>query len=406
MVARQTTPVGRLNRRERALTPSAPPERLAARRVGWWLIACSLLVFAMVVLGGVTRLTGSGLSMVDWDPVMGAVPPLSFADWQHAFDQYKQFPEYRLKNHGMSLAEFQVIYAFEYAHRMLGRFIGLAFFLPLAYFALRRQIPAGMGSRLVTLLLLGGAQGFLGWFMVESGLSDVPHVSHYRLTAHLLLAVAIYAVMTWTAFSLLQPGARAAPGSGLLRRLGGLMLVLVFVTLGSGGLVAGLKAGLSYNTFPLMAESLVPEGLFNLTPWWSNFFDNGTLVQFDHRVLGIAVAGTGLVLWATTLRRPAEAPPALRAHLLLAAVAVQVALGISTLVLRVPVALAAAHQGGGLLVLTGVLWYLHGLRRGRVPALTRPAAACDRATSQRADSRDGAHCPEPRRRCARRSATA
>ena len=236
--------------------PPAAPDRADPRLVGWWLVVMAGLVWLMVVVGGATRLTESGLSMVDWQPIRGVVPPLTEAQWLEEFEAYRQYPEYKLINRGMSLAAFKTIFWWEYAHRLLGRLIGLAFALPLAVFWLRGIIPPGYKPRLVGLLLLGGAQGLLGWFMVKSGLVDEPEVSHYRLTAHLTLAFAIFAALMWTALSLLRP--RAGPSDPLLRRLAGVFVGLVFLQVILGGLVAGLKAGYAFNSWPLMDGRLIP----------------------------------------------------------------------------------------------------------------------------------------------------
>ena len=315
----------------------------------------------MVILGGVTRLTGSGLSMVQWQPIMGVLPPLNNVQWEKSFLLYQQYPEYTLKNTHMDLTAFKSIFYFEYAHRLLGRLIGILFFIPLVYFSLTKKLSKSLWPKLALMFLLGGLQGLLGWYMVKSGLVDNPHVSQYRLTAHLGLAVLIYGYMLWVALGLLQP--RDKPlSSGWWRGLSICVPVCVFVTMLSGGFVAGLKAGFVYNTFPLMVGKWIPPGLFLLDPGWRNFFENITMVQFDHRVLAMSLFALVflycLLAWRTHrwLRRRVGL------YLLFAALLLQVALGISTLLLRVPVGIAASHQGGALILLSASIFVAHQMR--------------------------------------------
>ena len=296
--------------------------------------------------------------MVEWDPIMGAVPPLSYGEWLEAFSKYQQFPEYRQVNTGMSLAEFKQIFLVEYAHRILGRLIGLVFLLPFLFFLFARKIERGLLPKLVALFILGALQGLLGWYMVKSGLVNVPHVSQYRLTAHLGLAFLIYAYMFWVALDLLFPktgGHANLAGSGL-RRWSYLVTGMIFVTVLSGGFVAGLKAGFAYNTFPLMDGHWIPQVMFMQEPLWRNFFENIATVQFDHRLLAMLVFVSVMLFWLLSLRQSFPRHVRIGVHLLVAAVLVQVALGISTLLLHVPVALAATHQAGALLLLTVVLF--------------------------------------------------
>ena len=330
------------------------------RAVAFWLLACCALLFAMVVVGGVTRLTHSGLSIVEWQPIVGALPPLDDAGWQETFGKYKQTPEYRLVNRGMSLEGFKSIFWWEYAHRLLGRAIGAAYLLPLLWFALRRRIPRGLTWKLGGIFALGALQGALGWYMVQSGLVDNPRVSQYRLTAHLGIAFLIYAAMLWIAFDLLF--SRASPISGVLRRFAFTVAALVFVMVLSGGLVAGIRAGRVYNTFPLMNGRLVPPEIFSLDPWYLNFFSNMATVQFDHRLIAWLLAFLVPWFWLRVRREAAPSRAKLGAHLLLAALALQTALGIATLLLAVPVPLAAAHQAGALLVFSAALFAAHSLR--------------------------------------------
>ena len=332
------------------------------RAVAWWLLVCCGLVFAMVVLGGFTRLTGSGLSMVDWRPLMGILPPLTDAEWQRVFDMYRQSPEYQLVNAGFGIEGFKNIFWLEYLHRLLGRTIGIVFFVPFVYFLVRGYVVRREWPKYLLMFVLGGMQGLLGWYMVKSGLVDVPHVSQYRLTAHLVAAFVLYAYMFWVAMSLLFPapaGAAKHPWYGKTLAL----FILVSVTVVSGGFVAGLKAGKIYNTFPMMGDYWVPPGLLALEPFWRNFFDNMVTVQFDHRLLAISTIVLVVVYWfrvrASDL--PGRARPAVNA--LLHTVILQVALGIATLLFAVPVILGATHQAVAMILFTIALYLLHALRR-------------------------------------------
>lgn len=334
------------------------------RQVASWLIFCAAIILGMILLGGVTRLTGSGLSMVEWRPLMGVIPPLSEQAWQETFEKYQQYPEYQKVNRGMTVDGFKSIFMFEYLHRLLGRLIGVIFLLPMLYFAFSRRIRPGLMPKLFVLFLLGGCQGLLGWYMVKSGMVDNPRVSQYRLTAHLGVAVAIYAYMLWLAFDLLF--ARPVPGGAQSRPYGrwSLWLVLlVYLMILSGGLVAGTRAGFAYSTWPLMGDSFIPRGLYAGTPAWLDMFEDITTVQFNHRMfaylLVLLISG-----FATLVYRSAPGGHGrLAAALLLLAMVLQVGLGISTLLLHVPVPLAAAHQGGAMVLLTATLFCSHVLVR-------------------------------------------
>ena len=319
----------------------------------------------MVVVGGITRLTLSGLSITEWQPVVGVVPPLSAADWSAAFAKYQEIPEYRAVHFAMSLDEFKSIYYWEYFHRLLGRLIGVAFAVPFLWFLARRRLPRRLVLPLAGILLLGFAQGALGWYMVESGLADRVEVSQYRLVAHLTLALAIYAAILWTALGIVRgfPFPDAGPG---WRRAAEAVLVLVALTILAGGFVAGTRAGLTYNTFPLMDGGLVPAGYDQLHPFYVNWFENIAAVQFDHRALAIATFTAVVLLWAAGLRSALPKPARLALHALLAAAALQMALGIATLLLVVPIPLAAAHQAGAVLLLTAAINLRHTLRTGTV----------------------------------------
>jgi len=345
------------------------------RVVAVWLVAVCVLVYAMIVLGGVTRLTQSGLSMVDWDPVMGVVPPVTESQWLEAFEAYKQFPEYQKVNRGMTLAAFKEIFYVEYAHRMLGRLIGAAFVLPLLVLAVRGYVSRAMVPRLAAMFVLGGLQGLLGWFMVQSGLVDRPSVSQYRLTAHLMLAVVIYAFMLWQALSLWRGTRPVAGGSPAVHRFGWVALGALLVMIASGGFVAGTRAGFVYNTFPLMGDTWVPEGAWSLSPGWLNLFENVITIQLVHRMLAALVVLVVVAFWWWSTR-PAASPDARTSGaLMLLALAAQVALGIATLVMHVPVALGAAHQAGAVAVLTTVLIHTHCLKYAAGAAVGRQRGA-------------------------------
>lgn len=330
--------------------------RGSPRAVGIWLFVVAAMIAGMVLLGGLTRLTHSGLSMVQWHPISGVVPPLNKTAWQAEFHAYQQYPEYRDINEGMTLTQFKGIFWLEYFHRLFGRTIGLVFLLPFLWFFFTRRLDRRLAPRLAGIFILGGLQGALGWYMVESGLVNVPRVSHFRLTAHLGLAVAIFALVLWTAFELIWPkreGYRRWPGL----RLGAFALaLLVFLQMLLGGLTAGLHAGLIDNTWPLMDGRIVPHGLLPLKPWWLNPLDNVETVQFDHRMLAYLVFLTVLVLVWRIWRRPGMTRLGhVAAGLVLAAVVLQVSLGIATLLEVVPIPLASMHQGGAVLLFTTTL---------------------------------------------------
>jgi cytochrome c oxidase assembly protein subunit 15 len=304
------------------------------RAIATWLFFCCLMVFGMVVLGGVTRLTGSGLSMVEWNPIFGILPPLSQEEWLRVFELYRQSPEYLKINLGMDLAGFKQIYWFEYAHRVLGRSIGIVFLLPFLFYLFRGWVDRRLAPRLVGLFVLGGLQGLLGWYMVKSGLVDNPHVSQYRLTAHLGVALVIYGYMLHVALGLWYAAKPGVVTGQRMHRWGMITALMVFITMLSGGFVAGLKAGLAYNTFPLMGGQLVPEGILSMEPAWRNFFENVATVQFDHRVLAIATFLAITALFIASFRTSLSRQVRGGIHMLLFTAAVQVALGIATLTRR------------------------------------------------------------------------
>jgi cytochrome c oxidase assembly protein subunit 15 len=332
------------------------------RRLAGWLLTVCALVFAMVVLGGVTRLTRSGLSIVEWQPLMGAIPPLTEADWLTLFEKYKLTPEYQKVNVGMDLAGFKGIFWLEYLHRLLGRLIGLAFLVPFLYFLIRKQIERPLVPKLIVMFVLGGLQGLMGWLMVASGLVDVPRVSPYRLTAHLGLALLIYGYMLWVALGLLYPQAGSGPGLQPLRRFGIALTTLVIVTFLAGGFVAGTRAGFVFNDWPWMHGKLIPDGLYAMQPLWVDWLENVATVQFHHRLLAYGVVAAVIYFGWRAWR--ADLPSRARAALpwLLAVAAIQIGLGIATLIYIVPVPLAAAHQAGALALFTVTLYLNHALR--------------------------------------------
>lgn len=330
--------------------------------VAFWLLGVCALVFAMVVLGGVTRLTHSGLSIVEWQPIVGILPPLTDTQWQETFAKYQQTPEYKIVNQDMDLSGFKGIFWLEYFHRLLGRLIGLVFLLPFLYFWARKQIDSALFPKLLILFALGAAQGLLGWLMVKSGLVDVPRVSPYRLTAHLGLAVFIYAATLWVALGLLRSQPLAVDSVPTLRRVGLGVTSLIFLMILSGGFVAGTRAGFAFNDWPFMHGQLIPEGLLALEPVWLNVFENLAMVQFNHRMLAYLLCLIVPLYWWLARRYLLAAGTHGLFHLLLAMLAVQVALGITTLLQHVPIALAAAHQAGAMVLLTLAILINHRLR--------------------------------------------
>ena len=334
------------------------------RIIAAWLFVVAAMVFAMIVLGGVTRLTQSGLSITEWWPISGWLPPLDEAAWQEVFGLYRASPEYLKLNFTMTLAEYKTIFWLEYAHRLWGRIIGVAFFVPMVVFVARGWVGRALVARLIGLFVLGGAQGALGWYMVMSGLVDYPDVSQYRLAAHLALGVAIFAALLWVALDLMRP--RVADGAATMRGLtrGALALVgLVFVTQVSGAFVAGLDAGLTYNTFPLMDGQWLPAEIFAMRPLYVNIFEDIATVQFDHRLLAMTVLAATAWFWWRTRPAPLNREQRLAINLTAAVAVVQVGLGIATLLLVVPVPLAALHQAGAVALLGAGVWAAHGLSR-------------------------------------------
>lgn len=336
----------------------------ARRQIALWLFACSAMVFAILVVGGVTRLTHSGLSIVEWKPLVGVIPPLNQVEWEETFDKYKKTPEYQQVNHQMSLDEFKGIFYWEYWHRVLGRLIGVAYFFPFLYFLLRKKLEPGLTPKLLGIFVLGGLQGAMGWYMVKSGLVDDPRVSQYRLTAHLSIAFLIFIAMMWVALGLVAERVRATADAALrnMQRVGFWLCILVGYMVVTGGFVAGIRAGKAYNTFPLMNGHIVPPEIFMIDPWYLNFFNNMATTQFNHRLGAWLLAFIVPWFWYRLRSAPVSARARKVATLLLLVLAAQITLGIATLLMAVPIALGAAHQGGAMVVFCILLWLNHELR--------------------------------------------
>jgi cytochrome c oxidase assembly protein subunit 15 len=336
-----------------------------SRAIGRWLAVWAAMVALLVLIGGATRLTESGLSITEWQPVSGVIPPLNNAQWTAEFEKYQRIPQYQLLNRDMTIGDFKTIFLWEYVHRLWARLLGVALALPLLWFAIKRRLPRALWPRLVGLLVLLGLQGALGWWMVSSGLSVRTSVSQYRLAAHLVTALALYAFTVWTSAELISPRAASANASGDSPRASLLALaLLVPFTAASGAFVAGLRAGKIYNTFPLMGTGLVPPEYAQLSPLWRNLFENPAAVQFNHRL--IATATLALAIWVWYRARPSPNVQLVRAtRLVLGAALLQVALGVSTLLMSVPVWLGVAHQAGAILLFTAALLALHATEASR-----------------------------------------
>jgi cytochrome c oxidase assembly protein subunit 15 len=347
-----------------SLRTETPRERLDRRMVAGWLFVVCFMLLVMIVLGGATRLTGSGLSIMEWAPLMGTLPPLSEAEWQRLFHLYQAIPQYELLNQGFGIDGFKHIFWLEWTHRLWGRLIGLAFAVPLVVFVARGAIRRGLWLRLLGFLVLGGLQGAVGWFMVASGFAEnSTAVSAYRLVAHLSLALALYAAILWTALGVLRPGPRRAGIAPVFRVMVAACCWLVGVTIVAGGFVAGLHAGLIYNSFPLMGDSLVPPDYDTLQPFVRNLTENLAAVQFDHRVLASLTALLVLATVWAGMRAPLPGPVRRAVMVMGAVVAVKYTLGVCTLLWAVPVGLATAHQATAVLLLTAALVALHLDRR-------------------------------------------
>jgi len=354
---------------EAAATSTTAREAVEVRAVRVWLYFVAALVVAMIIVGGATRLTDSGLSITEWQPLLGAIPPLTEADWHSAFAKYQQIPQYQLVNKGMSLDEFKFIYWWEWGHRFLGRFIGVAFAVPFLAFWLRGRLPKGTVPKLTGILALGALQGFVGWFMVKSGLVDRIDVSPYRLALHLILALVILSAIVWMALTLGEAREKirlrtVTPGQ---KRLAIAVVGLVLLQSLLGAFVAGHNAGLTYNTWPLMDGKFIPDGLGTLSPWWINIFENITTIQFNHRMVAylLAVVAAIQLIWTA---KSADGEALVRsAGLLTLGVFAQAALGIWTLIEVVPLWLGLAHQAGAAVVLILALRHAHAVTRAAAP---------------------------------------
>jgi cytochrome c oxidase assembly protein subunit 15 len=350
-------------------TADSVPRQRSQMPVRVWLNLIALMIVAMVVVGGATRLTESGLSITEWQPIHGVVPPLNAAAWEEEFAKYRQIPQYEQLNEGMTLDEFKTIFWWEWTHRLLGRLIGVFFFVPLVFFWVSGRIDRNLRGPLVAIFILGGLQGAVGWWMVTSGLSERTDVSQYRLAIHLTFACAILAYVVWVARGLAPlPALRATEG---LRIVGGAIVVLVFLQIFLGGLVAGLNAGLTYNTWPLMDGTVVPSGLYVLEPLWRNFFENVATVQFDHRMVAYLLLMLA-IFHAVQARGTDNARSAAVLALLVSA---QAAIGIATLLMVVPLHLALTHQFGAAVVLWVAVVHLRRMFAGEGVPTTETAAS-------------------------------
>ena len=344
---------------------TAAPQRESNRQlVRYWLYIICALVAAMVIVGGATRLTDSGLSITEWKPLLGIFPPLSATDWIAEFEKYKLIPQYQQLNSGMSLGEFQSIYWWEWSHRFLGRIIGFAFAIPLFLFWISGRLEPQLKPRLGLLLALGGIQGVIGWWMVSSGLVERIDVSQYRLAVHLILACIIFAYALWLARGLTDD-LQNTTGRRALNMAGVITLAILFQII-LGALVAGLNAGLAYNDWPLMDGALIPDSLFVMDPWWINFFENIKLVQFTHRIFAYALITLIFINFLTSLTPLENEIQKRRSVILLVLVSLQAALGIVTLLLQVPLNWALLHQAGAIILLGYSIIHWRSLHSGFV----------------------------------------
>ena len=341
----------------RAMGPAEPADR---RATATWLGVCCALVFLMVIIGGITRLTHSGLSIVEWQPVAGVLPPLGDAQWQELFAKYQKTPEFQQRNADMDVAGFKKIFWWEYIHRLMGRLIGVVFLLPFLWFLFKGRLDEDVAWKLGGIFILGALQGALGWYMVMSGLVQEPRVDSLRLAAHLGLAFVIYGAMMWVAMDLVRR--ERVPNTDSLRGSAGGMVALVFLQVLAGALVAGIHAGKAYNTFPLMDGHFIPPDIALLEPWWTNFAYNMATVQFVHRVLALLVALMAFGVWLGVRRDLPNPRARFWSNVLVVAVLLQFALGVLTLLTRVPVNLGVLHQAGALAVFSVAIALRHALR--------------------------------------------
>ena len=334
--------------------------QLTPKFVGYWLLICCFMVGVMILLGGATRLTGSGLSIVDWKPLTGFFPPTSQVEWETLFASYKTSPEFMKINFWMTTDDFKSIYWLEYLHRLWGRLIGLVFLLPYLLIVIRRKIPFLLSLKLGGLFSLICLQGIIGWYMVKSGLVDEPFVSQYRLALHLGLAFLIFGLLFWFAINFLTP--RRHKTRSVWLRSGSLIIVYcTFITIISGAFVAGLDAGLTYNTFPLMDGQWVPAGILVMSPWWVNLFENTAAVQFTHRLIAIGTVTLTVLFWILASREILDVGVSRAINSLTILVICQLGLGIATLLTEVEILFALLHQFGALSIFTASIWVKYQL---------------------------------------------
>ena len=346
------------------------PHSLSPRRraVAFWLLAVAAVILTMITVGGLTRITGSGLSITEWDPIVGAIPPISDAQWHEAFAKYQRIPQYIHQNRSMSLGEFKGIFWWEWAHRLLGRLLGIIFFVPFVLFAWIGAIRRSEWPRMLLLFALGGLQGFVGWWMVESGLETRVSVSQYRLAIHLGVALILLVAILWTALEYFRSSSDGRVAVARKRQLDAFatyaiaIAVLVSLQMLLGALVAGLHAGLIYNTWPSMDGRLIPEDAFSQSPWWINVFENPGTAQFDHRIGAYIIVLSVFAFWWSERKSKLEGLARRSGNALLHVTLFQIALGILTLLTQAPEFLAALHQLMAALLLCTAVWHAFELR--------------------------------------------
>ncbi len=331
----------------------------------YWLFTGCFLIFLMVIIGGITRLTQSGLSIVEWNLIMGTLPPINADDWQLLFQKYQTSPQYQLINKGISLQEFKSIFWWEYIHRLFGRFIGLVFFVPFIYFWFKKKFDTLLFRNVLIIMALGGLQGVLGWYMVASGLVKNPYVSHYRLAAHLITAFSAFGFTFWVALTLLFPKAKPINNKSLIsfkRIVYGLFIILIIQII-YGAFVAGMHAGKIYNTFPLMGDAILPESVYAMHPFWKNFLENLSGVQFIHRYTAYVVAILAGIIWFKSRKERLHPKVMSAINFMASIVVIQFLLGVFTLVYAVPVSLGVIHQAGAFILFGSVIYLVFWIKR-------------------------------------------
>lgn len=328
------------------------------RPIFWWLMTGCLLIFVMVVIGGITRLTGSGLSMVDWHLLMDAIPPINETQWLEKFEDYKQFPEYQQVNFHFTLEEFKSIYFWEWLHRLLGRLLGIVFIIPYFYFILKKQFTKKLFRQTTVLLSLGALQGFIGWWMVESGLVKDPDVSHFRLAIHLITAFITFAYTLWVALSLLQHKLTFSAPTLIIRKWLKILLVILIVQIIYGAFVAGLNAGFIMNTWPKMGDQWIHDAVFAIKPLWKNFAEGLAGVQFIHRYLAVVVVALVVYIWFKASKLSVNLAQLNGLKFLMLIVFMQFLLGVFTLIYAVPLWLGVVHQVGAFFLLAATVYAL------------------------------------------------